>query len=271
MESAHLPEKAAGREINAYREGFVPVRLKSYQEALRFGKELIDTGLLPPSIKRPAQAVAIILTGQEMGIPPMRALRTIYIVEGRPTMKAEEMLAHFRAHGGKAKEVKATDVECAWEFTHPNGDVHVERLTFEDCKPFATTREGKLKDNWGKNPGKRIMLRWRTIANGLRVAAPDLFGAIYTPEEMGEVESIPEDRTADTVADLRERLDDAKAEPAVEVEAEEVPEIENCVECGVELNMDNVADDGLCLDCAMKDEKPKARRSRKEDPDWTPR
>jgi hypothetical protein len=249
-----------GREITAYREGFVPVKLQSYNEALRFAKELIDTGLLPNYIKRPSQAVAIILTGQEMGIPPMRALRTIYIVEGQPSMKAEQMLAHFKARGGKAREVKSTADECEWTFTHPNGDEHTERLTFADCKSFATTKSGGLKSNWKSNPGQRIMLRWRTIATGLRAAAPDLYGgAIYTPEEMEDVTDRPADATADSVESLKERLDEAvRYEPTEEAEAvsvEEQVEIEadqECRVCDVSLTLDNIADANLCLPCAER-------------------
>jgi len=257
-----------GRELAAYKDGFVPVRLSSYREALTFGKELIDTGLLPSYIKKPSQAVAIILTGQEMGIPPMRALRTIYIVEGRPTMKAEEMLAHFRAGGGRARENESSKEVCEWQFTHPNGDEHIERVTFEEVKRIATTGQGKLKNNWASNPGTRIMLRWRCISTGLRVAAPDLFGAIYTPEEMQDVVAPvhTEHETADNVSELRQKLDAAKAEaqePTVEVEAQETegliePEAaeppDECNVCGTELSLDNLADDGLCLDCAVKQE-----------------
>jgi hypothetical protein len=254
-----------GREITAYREGFVPVKLQSYNEALRFAKELIDTGLLPNYIKRPSQAVAIILTGQEMGIPPMRALRTIYIVEGQPSMKAEQMLAHFKARGGKAREVKSTADECEWTFTHPNGDEHTERLTFADCKSFATTKSGGLKSNWKSNPGQRIMLRWRTIATGLRAAAPDLYGgAIYTPEEMEDVTGATEVATADNVDNLKERLMVATNDASVRYEilettepvsAEEQVKIEadqECRVCGDSLTLDNIADANLCLPCAER-------------------
>jgi hypothetical protein len=127
--------------------------------------------------------------GQEIGLPPMRSLRQIYVVQGNPTMKAELLLALFRERGGKAQEVKSTEDECEWAFTHPNGDTHTERLTWEEAQAKGYTHAaGKLKDNWDKNPGRRIMLRWRVIANGTRVAGPDLVGGVYIEDELAHLE-----------------------------------------------------------------------------------
>ncbi len=47
-------------------------------------KALVSTGFLPQAIKTPEQAIAIILTGRELGIGTMAALNTINVIQGKP-------------------------------------------------------------------------------------------------------------------------------------------------------------------------------------------
>jgi hypothetical protein len=183
------PESTEHYPVELYHEGYVPVRLGGFRDALAFADQLIKSRLLPKHIDTPQKALAVILTGQEMGLPPMRSLRHIHVIGGNPVMKAELLLALFRERGGKAKQVESTDDICEWLFTHPNGDEHTERLTWEEAEArgYSKTKSGALKDNWAKNPGRRVMLRWRVIANGTRVAGPDLVGGAYIEDELDYV------------------------------------------------------------------------------------
>src|SRR5688572_15119498 len=103
---------------------------KEFAQLMALAKSLVDTGFLPKSIRTPAQAAAIILTGRELGIPPMHALRSIHVIEGKPTLAAELQLALFHRKGGKSQVVVSTDKECTIRFTHPNGSEHTESFTW---------------------------------------------------------------------------------------------------------------------------------------------
>ena len=159
---------------------------------------LINSGFLPQAIKTPAQAVAIMLTGRELGIPTMQALRQINVIQGKPTMAAELMLAlaYQRIPGFRYAVVKSTAQECVCQFERPGHKPYQHTFTLADAAALGLSG----KQNWHTQPA--TMLRWRCISSGLRLVAPDAIAGVYTPEELmpdakvnfetGVVERIPE-------------------------------------------------------------------------------
>lgn len=150
----------------------------AWGEKMAFAKELVGTGFCPSAIKTPAQALAVILTGQELGIPPMHALRSIHIIQGKPTLSAELMLA-LMLKGG---------VRLTWGPSDATQAVLMaERGTtaFKGSFTMAEAEAAKLtnKDGWRNYPA--AMLRARVIALTARVVAPDLIAGMYTAEELG--------------------------------------------------------------------------------------
>lgn len=154
---------------------------RTFDEMLRVGSTLIQSGFLPVAIKTPAQAVAIIMKGRELGIPEMQALSQINIIQGKPALAAELMLALAATrYGVRAKEIESSDKVCILKFTRPGHEPHTESFTIEDAKKLGLTG----KDNYNKQP--RVMLRWRCVSAGIRFYCPEaLGGASYTPEELG--------------------------------------------------------------------------------------
>ncbi len=147
---------------------------------LEFAAHLVRSGFLPAAIKTPEQAVAIILTGNELGIPPMQALRQIHVIQGKPTMSAELMLgfAYSRIPGFICDIVESTPERCVVEMSRPNHAKYTHTFTIEDAKALGL----HLKDNWKKQPA--VMLRWRCISGALKMIAPDAIAGFYSSEEL---------------------------------------------------------------------------------------
>jgi hypothetical protein len=158
----------------------VPVS-KGFNEMLAMAQKLLESGFLPKSIKTAAAAFAIIVKGREVGIPEMQALAQIHVIEGKPTMAAELMLALAKTRAGVTATISEdTDEKCVIRFERPNEKPHVETFTFREAEAMGYGR----KDNWIKQ--RRVMLRARCISRGLRFYAPDAISGIsYTPEELG--------------------------------------------------------------------------------------
>jgi hypothetical protein len=173
----HEPRELAGNGQNGRVIAFRPEQ--EFAALLNMGQHLISTGFLPTAIRTPAQAAAIILTGRELGIQPMHALRSIHVIQGKPGLAAELQLGLFHRAGGLSKVIKSDDEVCEMWFRHPNGMEHTERFSMEDAK----RAELLGKDGWKKY--KKSMLRARTISFGLRIAAPDIVAGMYDPEELG--------------------------------------------------------------------------------------
>lgn len=163
---------------------------------------LVKSGFLPPGINTPEKAIAIMIKGVELGIPPMQAFSHIYIISGKPGMSAELMFSLIlRAIPNLTFHYKKRDdTACIIVATRPGGKPEEFSFTMEDAK-----KAGLLSNQtWSKYP--RAMLRSRCISEMARTLFPDLLmGCSYTPEELGAV--VSEDGT---VIDIKVSPPDAK-------------------------------------------------------------
>lgn len=144
--------------------------------------ELIRSNFLPAGIKTPEQAVAIILKGRELGIPPMQALSHIHVINGKPTMSAELMLAQIMRLHPKTKisYPKRTSEVCEVKVQRDGSDASVFSFSMADAQAAGLLNN----PTWKKYP--RAMLHARCVSEMARSLFPDaISGVSYTPEEMG--------------------------------------------------------------------------------------
>lgn len=146
------------------------------------GTTLVKSGFLPTSIKTPEQAIAIMLKGKELGIPPMQAFSSIAIISGKPTISAELMLAliYRNVPGAVVDFIEITAKVCVISAKRPGGKLSTFSFSIEEAKNAGLLN----KENWTKYPS--AMLRARCISAMARAMFPDaLMGASYVHEEMG--------------------------------------------------------------------------------------
>lgn len=110
-----------------------------------------------------------------------RATSNYHIVNGRPTMKAETMLARFQQAGGKVDWHFYTDTECKATFTHPAGGSITLDWTISRAKAAGLT--GK-PGPWQSHP--RAMLRSRVIVEAIRTIYPAVLNGTMEPDEAME-------------------------------------------------------------------------------------
>lgn len=143
---------------------------------------LLKSGYLPAHIKSAEQAIAIIMTGQELGISPTRALAGITVIQGKPTLSAELMaVLIYRDHGPDALVFEETsDTRCVIAYKR-RGAARGGTFSFsmDDAKKAGLAQS----QTWQKFPG--AMLRARAISGVARFAFPDSIAGCYTPEELG--------------------------------------------------------------------------------------
>jgi hypothetical protein len=152
---------------------------EQFNALIEFGKQMLATGFLPKTITQPGQVAAIILTGRELGLPPMTALRHLYVLNGRVGLSAEIQLGMFVKQGGHVKWLHSDNEKAVLLLQHQNGDEHTEEFTVADAQ-----RAGLMgKDVW-KLHTKR-MLRARCASGGLTAINPG--GNLYDPDEIDEI------------------------------------------------------------------------------------
>ena len=128
--------------------------------------------------KSPDEAMAIMLLCQAENLHPAIAMRDFHVIQGRPALKADAMLARFQQAGGSVKWEEYTDERVSGSFSHPNGGSVTVTWTFEMAKKIGLT----AKDNWRNYA--RAMLRARCVSEGVRTVYPGCVVGVYTPEEV---------------------------------------------------------------------------------------
>jgi len=146
------------------------------------GKVFAQSGFFQDS-REAAQAIVKIMAGQELGFPPVMAMTSVYIVNGRPALSASVMGALIKRHPKydyTANELSAE--RCEIEFFEIRSDgseksIGKSEFTMADAKKARTQNTDKFPRN---------MLFARALSNGARWFTPDVFmGPVYVPEELG--------------------------------------------------------------------------------------
>ena len=140
---------------------------------------LVKSGFLPVAINTPEKALAIMQKGRELGIPPMEAMSSINVIQGKPSVSPQLMLALARRTG------ELEDIHM--DVSDKVANVTVKRKGQSSYTTTFGIKEatdlGLIgKDNYKKQPG--VMFQWRALAQNLRITFPDAISGLYLVEEM---------------------------------------------------------------------------------------
>jgi len=185
----HVPQPVA----------FLPGPTES-ERLWKLANAIATTDFVPKSIRgNPPAILAAMMTGRELGILPMRALRQINVIDGRPAPSPELMMALALKAGHDVFVAETTRERCAVEVRRSDWDGdRVARLewTLEDaadaglCTVDPTSGKAVAVSQYGRplpwQAYTRAMLRSRAISEACRTWLPDVVeGASYAPEELG--------------------------------------------------------------------------------------
>ena len=146
-------------------------------------KAVSDSGLF--GIKSEAAAFSLMCIAQADGIPPIKAAVQYHIIDGKPSLKSEAMLARFQASGGKIRWKERTPQRCTLWLEHPQaGEIEV---TWDIERAKAAGLAGR--NTWKAYPAQ--MMSARCISEGIRALYPACVGGFYTPEEVRDFDAPP--------------------------------------------------------------------------------
>lgn len=147
-------------------------------QVAQLAQTMLASGFMPRGINTEAKAIAVMLTGREMGLGPMQSIRSINVIDAKPVVAADLQLALFKKSGGRSRFEQLDDMGAVLWLQHPNGDEHIESFTMKDAQAAQLLN----KDNWKKHP--RAMLRSRVITAALKSIGFESTTGIYDPEEI---------------------------------------------------------------------------------------
>ncbi len=133
-------------------------------------------------LKSVEQAISLMLIAQAEGTHPARAAQEYHIINNRPALRADAMLARFQAAGGRVQWIKYANDEVVGEFSHENGGTVTVGWTMAEA-----IRIGLPVKNPTWNLYPRAMLRSRVISEGVRTCFPGVTAGIYSVEELTDM------------------------------------------------------------------------------------
>lgn len=191
------------------------------RDQMEQAQHLVKSGLLPKEIDTPEKALVIMQMGRELGMAPMKAFRSIYVVYGKPALSAQLMRALVEASGlcEKFKVVEASAQQCRIQVKRKGRDEREFSFTLEDAKRLFGNAFAS-KDNWHKQP--TVMLEWRATSKACRHEFPEVVLGLYTPEEIAEEVELQEVK-AEPEAAQDAGTESPMLSPAAALEAVPVP------------------------------------------------
>ena len=186
-------------------------------------RALSQTAFVPKEMTNVGNATAAILMGDELGLSPLAALRSIYVVHGTPALYARSMVALALAHGHQIWTEETSDAKvivCGQR----RGSDKTERAEWT----ISRAQKAGYTSNKKYASTPQEMLYSKAAAEVARKVAPDVLAGIpYSVEDL-ELEDVPtttvtrESAAKRTVA--RRKKPEPKPDPAPEPPPATTPE-----------------------------------------------
>ena len=151
-----------------------------------------NTDFVPAALRgKPNSILASILTGRELGRGPMESLRSIDVIDGRPSPSAEWMVGRVFEAGHIIEVTEQTAERCTVKGTRISKDgERIASMEFTFSMDMAKRAGLASKNNWRNYP--EAMLYWRAVAQLCRQFFPDAIrGLRHMPEELGSSAAHP--------------------------------------------------------------------------------
>ena len=153
-------------------------------EAMDFAKVIAQSPMVPDAYRnQPANVLVAVQWGYELGLAPMQALQNISVINGKPSIWGDSMLALVKAHPAfrGIKEYMDGEVAvCIVKRALPNGEIEETKKTFSMSEAKHAKLTGKA-GAWQNYPNRMLQLRARGFA--LRDSFPDAIKGLITVEE----------------------------------------------------------------------------------------
>ena len=163
------------------RNSLVPTTLS---EAMQFSEVLSQSAMVPREYQgKPANTLVAIQWGMELGLAPMQALQNIAVINGKPSIYGDALLAMVRADHrcrGVKEYLDGETAVCLITRSHNSGEVEeIERkFSVDDAKRAGLW--GK-QGPWKQYPQRMLQMRARSLA--IRDGFPDVIKGLISVEE----------------------------------------------------------------------------------------
>jgi hypothetical protein len=159
-----------------------------YIQMKQLANDLIKSKAIPSSWQTAEQVFVGLQAGLEMGMKPMEAMNSLYVVNGAINVWGKATTNRLRQHGYTVSYKDETDESCTAVVSKYNpqreeDDVYQETMTFGEAVDSGYTTRANPKIGWKPGINRRKKLRYGALS---------LIIANYIPEVLGSAAGIAE-------------------------------------------------------------------------------
>ena len=181
--------------------GMVNLAPQTFAQALEFAGYLADSDMVPKDFKgKPGNCLIAMQWGAEVGLQALQALQSIAVINGRPALWGDGLIAIVRSSPACEYILEEDDGKMATCRVKRRGEPEQARtFSMDDAK--AAGLQGK-QGPWSQYPKRMRQMRARAFA--LRDVFPDVLRGMPVAEEVMDT---PKDMGTAQVVDARPELD----------------------------------------------------------------
>ncbi len=157
---------------------------QTLDEAMQFAGMMSKSNIVPKDYQgNPGNVLVAVQWGMELGLQPLQAMQNIAVINGRPSIWGDAMLAIVRGSGlleSIKEDISETGAVCT--IKRRGEDAVSREFTIEDAKRAGLY--GK-QGPWQQHPKRMMQMRARAFA--LRDVFPDVLRGVNIAEEAREM------------------------------------------------------------------------------------
>ena len=159
------------------------INVDNLDTVMVFAEKIANTQLVPPNFRgKPEDIMVAMQMGKEVGLLPMQSLQSISVINGKPSMYGDSLLALCRSHPEfEDIEEKGDHRQATCTVKRKNQTPVVSTFTIEQANRAGLVGRSPV---WKTYPERMLQMRARGFA--LRDAFPDALGGIIATEELND-------------------------------------------------------------------------------------
>ena len=222
----------------------------SLKEAMEYAQIIANSTMVPKNYQgKPGDILVAVQMGAELGLKPIQALQNIAVINGRPSVYGDALLALVQAHPS------FEDVKEAFDEKTNTAFCTVKRKNQDEYTVSFSSEDAKKAELWGKAgpwrqyPKRMLQMRARSFA--LRDKFADALSGLIMAEEAQDYSIISDvtPKTQTLNSKLDELINDQVQEVKEVVTPIEKPNPEKLQELGALVLTHNISDDIISKWC----------------------